>query len=191
MDVLYIGAYIDITPLLLLKTATNFCYIDQCPNDILGARGFSLSSRGEKITHYDDTMFKSFIRKIRKAGFCIVDQQTTDTQWLFRLSNKEKVFTLTYYVNIVFPNVSDTKVWEDIRKCSVLYISGYNPDVESLTNIPLTIVGATSNEFKQTLKQVMRGNVYCLQHNKRNGAQWPTTQDTHNIMILVHKLSFA
>lgn len=157
---LYIGANIDLTPVLFFKDIKNFIFIDCVP---FSNYGNSVALKEEimttiyasinEIDHFKDINElgdKDFLFKLEKVmnqnNFILVDENKIDSYLLFR--NEDRM--IKYYINRAFPQFLTFPIIQDIKDCNILYISGHDPDksVFNFMRKPFTIVGCSGTVYR-------------------------------------------
>ena len=120
MTILYIGSYVDVSPLKLFAPlgVSKFVYVDQCPGDALNYFAWQNPKRN---------MLKKFQSNMRQMGF----QVTTLLQqsiWTFHLQHLQYgQVIVSYHTNTMFPEQASDQLKEEMKQCSVLYIRGFWP----------------------------------------------------------------
>ena len=179
---LYIGAYIDLIPIFFFKDIKKFIFIDCVP----------FSNHGNQVVLKDDIMKniyasideidkykdineignKDFLPKLEKVmkqnDFVLIENNKLDSYLLYK--NQDR--TIKYYINRAFPEFLTKSIKEDIKKCNILYNSGYHPNkcVLDLMMKPTTFVGS-SNTCYQSLtlldEDFNTSIIRCLYENEK------------------------
>jgi len=141
----YVGAGLDILPVLLNEDIKEFIYIDSQPKSEFGMLGF-LEKRFFR---------KNFLEQLNTVmhnnNF---KQKISETNYL-KYFNEDTKQNINYYINTPFPDKLNDKIIEHIRDSNVLICIGHDPDKQILEYMkqPFTFIGSTHT---------------CYQHKKDN-----------------------
>ena len=125
-SVTYIGAGLDIIPIIVMHDVREFIYIDSRPHTQYG----NWRPKDESISFYE----KSFVPRLNKLmqnnNFTL---KRSEEQYLEYTNHSNQ--TLKYYINTAFPNISD-EVRADISKSEHLILCGFDPHKSILQYLP-------------------------------------------------------
>jgi len=113
----YIGAGIDVLPILLFRNITKFIYIDSQP---LTEFGSSKLYEGFKRPEFPI----NFHNTIRNIGFARLHKRYENLVEYVHTSRGTEVL---YFMNNRFPNHIDTYALQCIKEASILICCGHNP----------------------------------------------------------------
>jgi len=114
----YIGAGIDVLPVLMFRNITKFIYIDSQPLTEFGASELYEGFRRPKFPiNFDNT--------IRNIGFTRLHKRLPNLVEYVHLPRGTEVL---YFMNNRFPNHIDAPALEYIKNASILICCGHNPN---------------------------------------------------------------
>jgi hypothetical protein len=151
----YIGAGLDIIPILILTNITTFIYIDSKPFSLYGTKVKTKDkqikniSLGE-INQYKDNLYndKKFISNfdqlMEQNNFNLVRE--TRTYILYENDKNQKI---KYYMNVAFPEFLTLEINADITKCNTIITGGFDPDKVILQYMkkPCYVIGNTQTNY--------------------------------------------
>jgi hypothetical protein len=118
---LYIGAGSDPMPLLRYKKVKLFIYIDQeCPQ-----------TGGWNSLKWKKFVRRQFISKCKKIGLCIEEEKFYSYRWDVKFTTEQKM----YYFFKSYPHRVTKEMKRYIDKTSILYIYGYNPNINGIKEL--------------------------------------------------------
>ena len=130
----YVGAGIDVLPILLFRNITKFIYIDSQPLTEFGASKFCES--------YARPQFPiNFHNTIRNIGFTRLPKRAPNLVEYVHMTRGTEVL---YFMNNRFPNHIDDLAALNIKEASVLICCGYNPNkciIEMMKAGPKVFIG--------------------------------------------------
>jgi len=157
----YIGAGLDILPVLLNEDIKDFIYIDSQPTSEFGILGF-----------LDKTFFrKNFLESLKNImqnnNFKL---QTNNNNCITYLNNNTNQ-TINYYINTPFPDKLNDNLINKISECDVLICIGHDPDKKILEYIkkPFSFIGSTHTCYeynKETYETPQNSTFLELYENK-------------------------
>lgn len=113
----YIGAGIDVLPLLLFRNIRTFIYIDSQPLTEFGSSELrECFSRPNFLTNFTQTMKKIGYNKVYKRA-----------ENLHEYVHHTRMTEVLYFMNNRFPHALDTLALNYIKTASILIGCGYNP----------------------------------------------------------------
>jgi hypothetical protein len=114
----YIGAGIDVLPLLLFRNIRTFIYIDSQPLTEFGSI--------ELHEHFSRPNFTmNFTQTMKKIGYNKVYPRADN---LYEYVHHTRMTEVLYFMNNRFPHALDELVHKYIKTASILIGCGYNPD---------------------------------------------------------------
>jgi hypothetical protein len=127
---LYVGAFIDVLPLVLFKDVKTFVFVDQCPDDL--DEHFPDNCVGNHVNQSFETFLSYLTRNIMKTEHRLlsINHQPKDNLVIFhieRLPSKE-VFELHYFYSVSFPTDVNPKLNSILPDVTDLYLCGYSPE---------------------------------------------------------------
>jgi hypothetical protein len=151
----YIGAGLDIIPILMLTNINTFIYIDSKPFSLYGTKVKTKDkqikniSLGE-INQYKDNLYndKKFISNfdqlMEQNKFDLVKE--TRSYILYENDKNQKV---KYYMNVAFPEFLTLEINTDITKCNTIITGGFDPDKVILQYMkkPYYVIGNTQTSY--------------------------------------------
>jgi hypothetical protein len=156
---IYIGASIDLIPVLFFKNIKNFIFIDCLP---FSYHGNAVALKGELsktiyasineidafkgINQLGDYSFLVKLESVMKQNNFILDEKNDIDSYLL-YKNKDR--TIKYFINRAFPQFLTQVIMRDLKECNILYISGHDPDKSILNFIkkPFTIIGSSKTIY--------------------------------------------
>lgn len=120
----YIGAGLDIRPILLFPEIDTFIYIDSQPNSPYG----TLCYNDKRF--YNNTFCDDLIEIMNNYNFTIISQSDS------LLEFKETDRIVKYYINTAFPNYLTEEIKYNINKCDTLILCGFCPNKAIIDLIP-------------------------------------------------------
>jgi len=152
---IYIGAGLDVTPILLFTNLHTFIYIDSRPISRFGTK---IKINEDKIENVDYTDFKrntnnlysdpkfisSFDQLMEQNNFDLVKE--TKSYILYENKNNQKV---KYYMNVAFPEFLTLEINTDITKCNTIVTGGFDPDKVILQYMrkPIYVIGNSQTSY--------------------------------------------
>ena len=115
----YVGAGIDVLPILLFRNIRTFIYIDMYPRDAFN----NVINGREYISKMEDDFYKT----IRGIGFFKINKRDSTTPNLYEYLHNSRATQVLYFFNNEFPNNMDKIALDYIRKASILICCGHNP----------------------------------------------------------------
>jgi hypothetical protein len=151
----YIGAGLDIIPILTFTNIHTFIYIDSKPFSLYGTKvktkdGNVKSISLNEITQYTDNLYndKKFISNfdqlMEQNNFDLVKE--TRSYILYENDKNQKV---KYYMNVAFPEFLTLEINADITKCNTVITGGFDPDKVILQYMkkPIYVIGNTQTNY--------------------------------------------
>ncbi len=136
----YIGAGLDIIPVLVLNKINTFIYIDSQPISEFGMFYWN-----------DKKMYrKHFLPKLEKLMKNNNFTKTIQKNNYIEYTNK--IQTIKYFINTPFPEKITDEIEKEIRECNTLIIAGYNPNNKIIEIMP-------------NLKNIIGNCHTCYNHN--------------------------
>jgi hypothetical protein len=143
----YIGAGIDIIPVLMLSTIKEFIYIDSQPFSEHGTMTYSDTfetkhvEKEERFTNlFSRPNFIPILRSVFKQNDFTIVNETAD----FILFNRKKQ-TVKYYYSCAFPEYVDEQIRQDLIDCDTLILCGYDPNKIILDYIQIPTIITNSH----------------------------------------------
>jgi len=111
----YIGAGLDIVPIIVLSEIKKFIYIDSLPQSEYGLYGFGNKTFKDKrfIDRLNLIMYNNNFKRIKQNGN------------LYEFQNGDRI--LKYYISTPFPENVTSETIEEINQCNTLILSGFCP----------------------------------------------------------------
>ena len=136
----YIGAGLDIIPVIVLNKINTFIYIDSQPISEFGM--FYWNDKKMYRTHFLPELEKlmknnNFTKTIQKNNY---------------IEYTNKIQIIKYFINTPFPEKITDEIEKEIRDCDTLIISGYNPNKKIIDLMP-------------NLKNIIGNCHTCYNHN--------------------------
>jgi len=140
IQALYIGAGLDIVPVLVLKDIKKFIYIDSQPFSDHGTSVCKKDFTSDKATietreiHEEDNLFgrtnfkSSFHTIATRNSFT----QLSETKYCGIYKNQYDQI-IKYHMSCSFPEFVTDEIREDIAQCNTLILCGYSPNKVVLT----------------------------------------------------------
>ena len=122
----YIGAGLDIDPILTLPEVREFIYVDSLPTSHFGMR----LPESERGCFYVSSFIPRLNTSLQNINFRLVRQGDNYLEYVGP-SNQ----IMKYYINTIFPNICPEAA-TDISKSEHLVICGFDPDKSILTTMP-------------------------------------------------------
>ncbi len=122
----YIGAGLDIIPIIVIPEVREFIYIDSRPTTQYG----DWRPKDKTISFYEKSFLPRLHKLMQNNNFTLTRSEEKYLEY-----TNPKSQTLKYYVNTAFPNVCDS-VRADISKSEHLVLCGYNPHKSILQMMP-------------------------------------------------------
>jgi hypothetical protein len=121
----YIGAGLDINPILLMPEVREFIYVDSQPKTEYG----SMRPHGNRF--YRQSFLPRLEKQLQTNNFTPIHRTKNYLEYA-NPSNK----ILKYYINTAFPSDFNQEIAQQISKSQHLIICGYDPDKSILTLMP-------------------------------------------------------
>lgn len=143
---LYIGAGLDLVPVIYFEDIKEFIYIDSQPFSEFGTLTYDEVTEISKDVGKEDRFVNGFSRLLFIDNLCKIMkqihfnlQEETDKYMLFQNSNQ----TVRYYYSCAFPEYIDDEIIDDIHDCDTIYMAGYSPhkDVFKYLSNPIYFIG--------------------------------------------------
>lgn len=148
----YVGAGIDIIPILLFRDIKTFIYIDSQPATEFGS---SLLYPGYERPRFPGLLLNT----MKRLGYVACKQSTNkNLQEFVNLASGTEIF---YYMNNCFPHKLDAGCVEAISKASTLICCGYTPHQSIITMMrrgPLVFIGNNNTVYRQDEDLARDGN---------------------------------
>lgn len=131
----YIGAGLDIVPVLLNENIKDFIYIDSQPTSEFGMLGFV----NKKFFR------KNFLESLKNIMHNNNFKLKINENNCLKYFNEDTNQTINYYINTPFPEKLDDNLIEQIKECDVIICIGHDPDKKILEYIkhPFSFIGST------------------------------------------------
>lgn len=148
----YIGAGLDIRPILLFPDIDTFIYIDSQPNTSYGIISY------EDKYFYNHEFIDDMIQIMNNHNFLLVSNSNSLIE--FKQSNR----ILKYYINIAFPNHLTDILINDINICDTLILCGFCPNKAIINIMPkLNYIIGSHTCYTNT-------NIYETEEDKNNSS---------------------
>jgi len=170
----YIGAGIDIIPILLFDTINEYIYIDSQPFSEHGTHTYIAETDTIKYIPYRDKRFiNDFSRNYFMGNLINVMKQN-----YFRLVEKNDDFllfknnkkTIKYYYSCAFPEYITKEMKDELKDCNVLILVGHDPhkDILKYIKLPTTIITSNNTVYRPdpTDENYDRSTFRILNENK-------------------------
>ncbi len=122
----YIGAGLDIIPIIVIPEVNEFIYIDSRPTTAYG----DWRLKDESISFYEKSFLPRLNQRLQNNNFTL---KRSEEKYLEYTNPKSQ--TLKYYINTAFPNVGDPAK-ADISKSEHLVLCGYDPHKSIIQMMP-------------------------------------------------------
>jgi hypothetical protein len=142
----YIGAGLDIIPIIVIPEVNEFIYIDSRPYTQYG----HWRPKDTTISFYEKSFLPRLNKLMQSNNFTLIKQEEKYLEYV-NPSNQ----VLKYHINTAFPNVGDS-IHADISKSEHLVLCGYDPHKSILQLMPRlkyiwmnqhTVYSASDNDF--------------------------------------------
>jgi hypothetical protein len=149
----YIGAGIDIVPVLLFDTIDEYIYIDSQPFSEFGTQTYIVKTNTSKHVSRDERFFNDFSRgnfmenliNVMKQNYFIMVEKNDD--FLLFKNNKK---TIKYYYSCAFPEYITKEMKDELKDCNVLILVGHDPhkDILKYIKLPTTIIASNNTVYR-------------------------------------------
>jgi hypothetical protein len=149
----YIGAGIDIVPVLLFDTIDEYIYIDSQPFSEFGTQTYIVKTNTAKHVSRDERFFNDFSRgnfmenliNVMKQNYFIMVEKNDD--FLLFKNNKK---TIKYYYSCAFPEYITKEMKDELKDCNVLILVGHDPhkDILKYIKLPTTIIASNNTVYR-------------------------------------------
>jgi hypothetical protein len=143
---LYVGSYLDCSPLRLYPEIHDFLYVDQAPENSTCHWGYTEKDGPIYLKNFG----RDFQRNLKKMGCCILSAEISDKSWMFTLQLQGKIKTLIYLINTVFPSVESEHL-ALLLPCTILFVKGYIPLIKDCINLAPQLTTVISNHVLDDL----------------------------------------
>lgn len=128
----YIGAGLDIIPIIVLSEINKFIFVDSQPQTPYGTLDYDTKR------FYNFSFCDELITIMKNNSFKV----TNHTTKCIEFQNNDRI--LKYYISVSFPEHLYTELLDDIAECDTLMIAGFCPNKIILDSMPKlkTIVGS-------------------------------------------------
>lgn len=198
----YIGAGLDLRPIILFPLIDTFIYIDSMPISPYG----TLSYDDEQF--YNDSFCNNLIQLMFNYKFTIIKQSTNYIEF----NNGKKI--LKYYLNTAFPQHLTDNIIADINKCDTLILCGFCPNKKIIELMPKLscIIGShtcyssldiyedeqqlNDSSFQYIINNPDICKTYLFMNEKKSCDYWDTTTlidsiiDSYDILECTNMLDF-
>ncbi len=141
----YIGAGLDVTPIVLMGDIDEFIYVDSQPFSEFGVLSYDVNSnlvtnllkKDRNINSFSRLSFlDKLVKVMNQINFNLTE--IDDDYYLFQYNNVK----VKYYYSHSFPEYMEDNLKEDIQSCNTLIMCGYIPNkkVFELFNHPVKLV---------------------------------------------------
>lgn len=140
MSAVYIGAGLDIIPIIVLTHIKKFIYIDSLPKSEYGTFCF------EDERFYNKKFIENLNKVMKNNNFDLLKQNENYLEFYEKDTKDRKV---KYFINMPFPeNLTDESI-EEINNCDTLILSGYCPHKVLIELMPKlnNIIGNTHTVY--------------------------------------------
>jgi len=151
----YIGAGVDLIPVIIYQNIKEFIYIDSQPFSEHGTASYNeitneyISYNKKEDRHENALSRPTFMSRL----FMIMSQihfkliESNDNFWLFKNNDR----TVKYYYSCSFPEYIDDNIINDIKKCNTIILCGYDPNkiVFDYLQKPTYLIGNNHTVYKQ------------------------------------------
>ncbi len=184
----YVGAGIDIVPVIVFTNITDFVYIDSKPFSEFGSLSYTHTSGRETLekSKRSDNLFSrpSFLTDLvsvmKQNNFSTVDHLENEHM---RFSNGNQ--TVTYYYSCAFPEYVEEPLIRDLCNCDTLILCGHDPHIDIFNYIKKqpVIIGTShtsyeddENSEKSTSRLLHRhpelASTYVLMKERKEFEHW-------------------
>jgi len=150
---IYIGAGIDIVPVLLFDTIDEYIYIDSQPFSEFGTQTYIVKTNTAKHVSRDERFFNDFSRgnfmenliNVMKQNYFRIVEKNDD--FLLFKNNKK---TIKYYYSCAFPEYITKEMKDELTDCNVLILVGHDPhkDILKYIKLPTTIITSNNTVYR-------------------------------------------
>jgi hypothetical protein len=150
---IYIGAGIDIVPVLLFDTVDEYIYIDSQPFSEFGTQTYIVKTNTAKHVSRDERFFNDFSRgnfmenliNVMKQNYFRMVEKNDD--FLLFKNNKK---TIKYYYSCAFPEYITKEMKDELTDCNVLILVGHDPhkDILKYIKLPTTIITSNNTVYR-------------------------------------------
>ena len=170
---IYIGAGIDIVPVLLFDTIDEYIYIDSQPFSEFGTQTYIIKTNTAKHVSRDERFFNDFSRgnfmenliNVMKQNYFRMVEKNDD----FLLFKNDKK-TIKYYYSCAFPEHITEEMKDELKDCNVLILIGHDPhkNILKYIKLPTTIIASNNTSYRPDLTDVKydRSTFRILNENK-------------------------
>ena len=172
----YIGAGLDILPIIVCSNIKQFIYIDSLPKSEYGTFWYN-TEQG-----YDKQFLDRLMLIMSNNNFRCIKQSKT----IYEFENGDR--NLKYFINTAFPDHITGEIAEYIRSCNTLILSGFCPHKVILEYMPNlhTVIGNTHTVYIQSDadyeddEQKSNSVFEYLIHNKTVAKQYVLLKEKHS-----------
>jgi hypothetical protein len=169
----YIGAGIDIVPVLLFDTIDEYIYIDSQPFSEFGTQTYIVKTNTAKHVSRNERFFNDFSRgnfmenliNVMKQNYFRMVEKNDD----FLLFKNDKK-TIKYYYSCAFPEHITEEMKDELKDCNVLILIGHDPhkNILKYIKLPTTIIASNNTSYRPDLTDVKydRSTFRILNENK-------------------------
>ena len=169
----YIGAGIDIVPVLLFDTIDEYIYIDSQPFSEFGTHTYIVKTNTAKHVSRNERFFNDFSRgnfmenliNVMKQNYFRMVEKNDD----FLLFKNDKK-TIKYYYSCAFPEHITEEMKDELKDCNVLILIGHDPhkNILKYIKLPTTIIASNNTSYRPDLTDVKydRSTFRILNENK-------------------------
>jgi len=169
----YIGAGIDIVPVLLFDTIDEYIYIDSQPFSEFGTYTYIVKTNTTKHVSRDERFVNDFSRgnfmenliNVMKQNYFRMVEKNDD--FLLFKNNKK---TIKYYYSCAFPEYITKEMKDELKDCNVLILVGHDPhkDILKYIKLPTTIIASNNTVYRpdSTDENYDRSTFKILNENK-------------------------
>jgi len=153
---IYIGAGIDIVPVLLFDTIDEYIYIDSQPFSEFGTQTYIIKTNTAKHVSRDERFFNDFSRgnfmenliNVMKQNYFRMVEKNDD----FLLFKNDKK-TIKYYYSCAFPEHITEEMKDELKDCNVLILIGHDPhkNILKYIKLPTTIIASNNTVYRPDL----------------------------------------
>jgi hypothetical protein len=155
---IYIGAGIDIVPVLLFDTIDEYIYIDSQPFSEFGTQTYIIKTNTAKHVSRDERFFNDFSRgnfmenliNVMKQNYFRMVEKNDD----FLLFKNDKK-TIKYYYSCAFPEHITEEMKDELKDCNVLILIGHDPhkNILKYIKLPTTIIASDNTVYRSPLEE--------------------------------------
>jgi hypothetical protein len=156
---IYIGAGIDIVPVLLFDTIDQYIYIDSQPFSEFGTQTYIIKTNTAKHVSRNERFFNDFSRgnfmenliNVMKQNYFRMVEKNDD----FLLFKNDKK-TIKYYYSCAFPEHITEEMKDELKDCNVLILIGHDPhkNILKYIKLPTTIIASNNTSYRPDLTDV-------------------------------------